>query len=498
MNNERNESKQSDGYTKFFDACVGISIRFFKLLYSGAKTGYYKERVNYILMLSIITLLAVLIYKDKHYALINLVPFNFLQPPLIRLFDQTPFHVMASLSTLLVIIVATAIAGLRPYMQHNKYQQAVDHLGFKTGLGDQPKVVNVETVDGNRTKILVKSSGIGEDKFKSKLDDLRSASGQRVESVDYWDKDNRYLEISLSNKTLESQISYATISSHARAPYSFVVGKALNKVVVESLESVPHYLIAGSTGGGKSMAFKSMLLGLLESSAKIQMYLFDFKQVEMKDFQDLPNVKIIKEEYTASMVLESLVREMNKRYTYLERKGYKSINPERDKMDRIIVGIDECADLLGKNDKYGHDHDAMERAKSYLVELARKARASGIHLIFATQKVDKTVIDTQIQENLEGRLSFRMNTVENSVRILQNNMSYNLPSIAGRAIWKRGANYFEVQCPYLSDSELRQRLQVQKDQREDQEVTMISAVDGKKQINAARIFTRGETFRPKQ
>jgi len=211
----------------------------------------------------------------------------------------------------------------------------------------------------------------------------------------------------------------------------------------------------------------------------------------MNEFAVLPNVKVIKNEHEASMLLEGFVKEMDKRYQKLEEIGEKKINPDRDKLPRIVVGIDECSDLLGKVKKDHPNYKAMERAKRCLNELSRKARASGIHLIFATQKVDMNSIDTQIQENLEGRLSFRMNTIENSVRVLQNNKSYYLPSIPGRAIWKKGANYTEVQCPFISDDELKKRIEVLKDKFSKEKVTMLEPPKEKVENEKADLYKDG-------
>jgi S-DNA-T family DNA segregation ATPase FtsK/SpoIIIE len=217
-------------------------------------------------------------------------------------------------------------------------------------------------------------------------------------------------------------------------------------------------MIAGSTGGGKSVSFKSMLLGLLESSERLQMYLFDFKRVEMNDFLGLPNVTVVNEEIIAQQILAQLEKEMDRRYKMLEEKGHKSIDPKRDNCNRIVVGIDECTDLTGKVPKSNPAYATIEKARNSLDNLARKARACGIHLIFATQKIDSDSIGTRVQENIEGRIALRMNTMENSVRVLQNNMAYNLPAIPGRAIWKKGATYIEVQSPFVTDEEVKERV----------------------------------------
>ncbi|MFY7991941.1 MAG: FtsK/SpoIIIE domain-containing protein [Bacteriovoracaceae bacterium] len=474
MTKETNSKNSNKQYDRFFDGMIEIVLACYKMTVAGLKTKFYKRKENLVLTGSFVFLSWVMIYKRQHLKLVEFLPSIF-QLPLARFIDHFGNIWTMSISTIFILLLAIMIAGLATYKLLRKYQKALDHLDLKSGLGHRPMVVNVDSRDENRTRILVKSTGLGEDRYKSKLDDLRASVGQKIESVTYLEKDNRFVEISLAHRLLENKVNYADLIGNVKKPYSFVVGKSQNNVITESLEDVPHYLIAGSTGGGKSVAFKSMLLGLLETSKRIQLYLFDFKQVEMNEFSVLPNVQVIKNEHEASLLLEGFVKEMDKRYKMLEERKEKKINPERDKLPRIIIGIDECSDLLGKVKKNDPKFESMERAKRCLNELSRKARASGIHLIFATQKVDMNSIDTQIQENLEGRLSFRMNTIENSVRVLQNSMSYYLPSIAGRAIWKKGANYTEVQCPFLSDDELNQRLDALKEKFDEEVVTMIEA-----------------------
>ena len=490
MANANNTSENSkDNANRFFDGLIKISFAFFKILKEGLKTKCYKRLENYALTGSVVLWACVMIYQNKHFKLVDYLPYD-MQLPAAKIISVIGDYKLMGLSTVLIIFVSLLVAGFASYKLIQKYQRALDHINLKSGLGDNPKVVSVDK-DSNRTRILVKSIGIGEERYKSKLDDFRASLGQKVESVNYLDKDNRFLEISLAHHLLASNVNYSDIITNAKKPYSFVVGQSLKNAVTENLEDVPHYLIAGSTGGGKSVAFKSMLLGLLETSKRIQLYIFDFKQVEMNEFAVLPNVKVIKNEHEASMLLEGFVKEMDKRYQKLEEIGEKKINPDRDRLPRIVVGIDECSDLLGKVKKDHPNYKAMERAKRCLNELSRKARASGIHLIFATQKVDMNSIDTQIQENLEGRLSFRMNTIENSVRVLQNNKSYYLPSIPGRAIWKKGANYTEVQCPFISDDELKKRIEVLKDKFSKEKVTMLEPPKEKVEDEKADLYKDG-------
>lgn len=493
---EKKSKSSNKQYDRFFDGLIEIVLVCFKLTVIGLKTKFYKKKENLILTSSFIFLSWILIYKKQHLKLVEIFP-NIFQLPLAKTIDNIGNFWTMGLVTFLILILAIMLAGIGTYMLIKKYQKAIDHLNLKSGLGHRPIVVSVDSRDENRTKILVKSTGLGEERYKSKLDDLRASAGQKIESVNFLETDNRFVEISWAKKLLGEKINYADLMGNIKRPYGFVIGKSQQNVLTENLEDVPHYLIAGSTGGGKSMAFKGILLGLMESSKRIQFYLFDFKRVEFNEFQNMKNVKVIKDESEASKLLEALVEEMERRYKILEKNKHKKIDPERDKLDRIVIGIDECADILGKVGKDHQHYDAIIKARHSLNELARKARASGIHLIFATQKVDKLSIDTQIQENLEGRLSLRMNTIENSVRVLQNNMSYYLPSIKGRAIWKKGADYTEVQCPYFSDEELNERIQMMREKFANKEVTLVEASKANKEAEETLgAFHKGKVIKP--
>ena len=148
-----------------------------------------------------------------------------------------------------------------------------------------------------------------------------------------------------------------------------------------------------------------MIIGLLETSSQLQVYLFDFKRVEMNEFSIFPNVMVVNQEITAQIILENLEKEMEKRFRYLESKGFREIDPVRDKMERIVVGIDECTDLTGKVPKSHPDYVTIEKARLSLDHLSRKARACGIHLILATQKIDSDSLDTRVRPSRQPILA---------------------------------------------------------------------------------------------
>lgn len=252
MTAKEKTSSDNKKYDRIFAGIIEILLSFYKLTKIGIRTKFYKQKENLVITTSFIFLFAILVYKKRHLQLIGIIPFEFMQTPTATLVNSIEPIWTIILSTVFVVLVSIWLAGQRGYKLLLKYQRALDHLNLKSGLDHRPTVVNVDSREESRTRILVKSTGLGEERYKTKLDDLRSAVGQRVESVCYNEKDNRFIEISLSTKLLEEKVNYADLMGHLKRPYSFMIGKSQKKVVTENLEDVPHYLIAGSTGGGKS------------------------------------------------------------------------------------------------------------------------------------------------------------------------------------------------------------------------------------------------------
>jgi DNA segregation ATPase FtsK/SpoIIIE-like protein len=124
------------------------------------------------------------------------------------------------------------------------------------------------------------------------------------------------------------------------------------------------------------------------------------------------------------------------------------------KRDLIVVGIDEASVLYGKTSLSKAKSELVAKARDLTDEIAKLARAAGIHLIIATQKAIKESLDTKTLENLTGRMVFKMSTHAGSNTALGNVKAYALPDIKGRGIWAGGNKYIEVQTPYLSEIEL--------------------------------------------
>ena len=200
----------------------------------------------------------------------------------------------------------------------------------------------------------------------------------------------------------------------ASEPLTFAVGKDISgRAVVANLAKMPHLLIAGTTGSGKSVMTNTLISSLLYRNAPSDMKLIivDPKQVEMAQYQDIPHLltPIITSTEKALSAMKWAVGEMEKRYTLMAEEKVKNIadynakmakseDPEKEgKMPYIVIIIDEMADLMMMA---GKDLEML------IVRIAQKGRAAGIHLVLATQRPEVKVITGLIKANIPGRIAF--------------------------------------------------------------------------------------------
>lgn len=353
------------------------------------------------------------------------------------------------------------VLGFAHFFRMVRYQKELKHIGLKSATGDEPKVIDVEKKVDFKIKITVASPGVGLEQYKSKKSDLESAFGAIVEDIRISERSRRLVEIYLAEKELPTMVSYQSCVSALTQPYSFLIGESLSGVMAQSIRSLPHLLVAGTSGNGKSVFFNQSMISLLKTSPHLQLYLLDLKLgVEVRAYRDLPNTRIAKDAAEAVALLQSVVNEMKARFVYLEEKGYKFIDPERDNKDLLLVGVDEASVLYGKRRGDRSGNEMINMARDLTDEIAKLGRAACVHLVMATQKVTNESIDTKIQENVGGRICFRVNSLQGSNTVLGNKKAYELPEVKGRAIWACGNDFTEVQTPFVSEALIASELKV--------------------------------------
>lgn len=193
----------------------------------------------------------------------------------------------------------------------------------------------------------------------------------------------------------------------AVSPLTFVIGKDISGApVLGDLDKMPHLLVAGQTGSGKSVMINSILTSLLyrNSPADLKLILVDPKQVELKPYDDIPHLltPVITEPEKCISALKWTVAEMERRYRALSEVHRRNIaeynNLKKEEgMPYIVVVIDELSDLMMA---------AARDVEALIVRIAQKARAVGIHLVLATQRPSVDVITGLIKANVPARIAF--------------------------------------------------------------------------------------------
>ena len=440
-------SQKNQSNDRLSDFIIKLFHFFTRICYFGARNINFKSFEAWCSLLIIASLLGATLLGDTNH-LQNYVSAVF--PPLQTFFNTSPFIQYTALLGLFGIITLF-IFGFRDFRKHIAFQKAVDCTGLKNAKGQVPKIISIISKGEYRSRVLIEAFGVGLNKFEAQKDSLIAGFRQAIESI-VLHKDKGRVEIHLCQHDLPKVIDFQELYTHIKEPYSFIVGQSLRGPIVQTIRDLPHLLVSGATGGGKSVFFRSTMLSLLKSSSHIQLYLLDLKRgVEVKEFTQLPNVKTAKNESDAVSILGALVKEMNRRYKILEDKGQKLIDPQRDKLDIIIIGIDEAASLFGK--------PSNPLARKHIGELARLARAAGIHLIPSTQKPVKEAIHTETLDNIPARMTFRMISTAASNVAMGGNFAKKLPAIKGRAVWTNGSEQKEVQAPYIDDEVIEAELQ---------------------------------------
>jgi DNA segregation ATPase FtsK/SpoIIIE, S-DNA-T family len=195
--------------------------------------------------------------------------------------------------------------------------------------------------------------------------------------------------------------------AEVKSPLGFVIGKDIaGKPIVADLAKMPHMLVAGQTGSGKSVMINTFLTSLLyrNSPADLKLILVDPKQVEMAPYNDIPHLltPVINEPEKCISALKWAVAEMERRLRTMAEVGKRNIGEynnlqDQEGMPYIVIVIDELADLMMM---------AARDVEALIVRLAQKARAAGIHLVLATQRPSVDVITGLIKANVPARIAF--------------------------------------------------------------------------------------------
>ncbi len=253
----------------------------------------------------------------------------------------------------------------------------------------------------------------------------------------------------------------------AKSRLTLAMGKDINgRIVTADLAAMPHVLIAGSTGSGKSVAINAMIMSLLfrTTPSQVRLILVDPKRVELGMYEGIPHLftPIITEPKLAANALRNAVREMERRLKLLASRSVRNIDQynklfdgamaslfsdseDENPLPYIVIIIDELADLMML------DRSNVEES---ITRLAQMARAVGIHLILATQRPSVDVITGLIKANIPTRISFRLATKVDSRTILDTNGAEALLGRGDMLFLPPGTSrLMRLHAPYVSEKE---------------------------------------------
>ena len=232
------------------------------------------------------------------------------------------------------------------------------------------------------------------------------------------------------------------------------LGKSISgNPIIGDLSSMPHLLIAGTTGSGKSVCVNTIILSLLyrHGPDKCKFILIDPKMLELSTYEGIPHLlcPVITEAKKAASVLGWVVKEMESRYRLMTKEGVRNIDGYNAKynlpMPYIVVVVDEMSDLMLV---------AGKEIESYIQKLSQMARAAGIHIIMATQRPSVDVITGTIKANFPTRISFQVTSKIDSRTILGEQGAEQLLG-KGDMLYMSSANKIvRIHAPFVSDSEI--------------------------------------------
>ncbi|MBF0571283.1 MAG: DNA translocase FtsK [Candidatus Omnitrophica bacterium] len=245
-------------------------------------------------------------------------------------------------------------------------------------------------------------------------------------------------------------------SGHTDSKLDLAIGKDTSgHSIVTDLADMPHLLIAGTTGSGKTVCLNSLIMSILfnASPSEVKFIMIDPKMVEMIPYNDLPHLlcPVITDAKKVSPALNWIVMEMESRYKLFNKEAVRNIKGYHAKgllLPYIVVVVDELADLMQVSAK------TVEGA---ITRLAQLARAVGIHLILATQRPSVDVITGVIKANFPSRISFKVASKVDSRTVLDTNGAETLLGKGDFLFMKTGdPKPIRGQCCYVSDEEINQ------------------------------------------
>ncbi len=294
-------------------------------------------------------------------------------------------------------------------------------------FGVQPNIVNVTRGPTVTRYELQLNRGVKLSKITSLSEDIALALGATGVRISAIPEKISVVGIEVPNRAVSTVYAREVIDSRefasSKSKISFAVGKDIGgNRIIGNIAKLPHLLIAGTTGSGKSVCMNSLIISLLYKASpdEVRLIMIDPKMVELGVYNGIPHllIPVVTDPKKAAGSLQWAVAEMMRRYSIMSESGARDIasynrviegNPERKKLPQIVVVIDELADLMLV---------AAKEVEESICRVAQMGRAAGVHLVIATQRPSANVITGLMKANIPSRIAFAVASAMESRIIL--------------------------------------------------------------------------------
>ena len=339
----------------------------------------------------------------------------------------------------------------------------------------QAEVVNVMQGPSVTRFEIKPETGVKVSKVKNLSDDLKLSLAAKDIRIEAPIPGKHAIGIEVPNDATRpvmlSEILASTTFQQASSPLMVGLGLDISgEAVVTDLQKMPHGLIAGATGSGKSVCINTILLSLLykASPEDVRLLLIDPKMVELQPYNALPHLvsPVITDVKAATQALKWAVEEMERRYQQFVENGARDLSRYNEKMRHngkdtlpmIVIVIDELADLMML---------APQDVEDAICRIAQKARAAGIHLLLATQRPSVDVVTGLIKSNIPSRIAFSVASQVDSRTMIDTSGAERLLGKGDMLFVENGARHpVRIQGAFVSDDEIERVTRYLKQQSE--------------------------------
>lgn len=350
---------------------------------------------------------------------------------------------------------------------------------FKS-FGVNAKVISVN-LGPSVTKFEVQPAvGVKVSKIVGLTDDLALALAAKDIRIEAPIPGKSFVGIEVPNQTI-SPVSFREIIENnitSASKLEVPLGRDISgNIQIADLSKMPHLLVAGATGSGKSVAINGMITSILMKAkpSEVKLMMIDPKKVELNVYNGIPHLltPVVTNPKRAAQALQKVVQEMERRYELFAQTGLRNISSYNEQVDSfevdefsqplqklpyIVVIVDELADLMMV---------ASNEVESAIIRLAQMARAAGIHMVLATQRPSVDVITGLIKANVPSRMAFAVSSSIDSRTIIDSNGAEKLLGKGDMLFMPMGENKpIRVQGAFLSDSEVEKVVDFVKSQQE--------------------------------